>query len=63
MKIAYVKILLEQCLQKGFNVNSYCAKDENNLTTAFFKNKQKPLFKRSLNQIFDSQDASVNTGA
>ena len=33
--IAYVKILLEQCWQKGFQVNLYWAKDEENLTTVF----------------------------
>ena len=37
MKIAYVKTLLEQCWQEGCNVNSQCAKDENNLTTGFFE--------------------------
>ena len=36
-KIAYVKIFkLQQCWQKGFNVNSWWANDENNLTTEFF---------------------------
>ena len=31
--------------KRDSNVNSKCAKDENNLTTGFFLNKQKPLFK------------------
>ena len=38
-KIACVKILLEQCWQKGFHVNSWSANDEENLTTGFFLNK------------------------
>ena len=33
-KIAYVKIVLEQCWRKGFNVNSQWENDENNLTTS-----------------------------
>ena len=32
-------------LTEGLNVNSWCAKDENNLATGIFLNKQKPLFK------------------
>ena len=46
-KIAYVKILLEQCLQKGFHVNSQWANDEENLMTGFSLNKLKPFFKPS----------------
>ena len=36
MKIASVKILLEQCWQKGFHVNSLWSKDKKDLTSGFF---------------------------
>ena len=42
-KMAYVKILLEHCWQKGFNVNSYWAKSQSNDWIVL--NKQKPFFK------------------